>query len=115
MADRSWDTSVWVADPRRIEASLGWRPRLAFADGFRRMADWFRSSPAIRALYRELRGEAPAASIPRLALQAATTTERRRAVSAVPAVRFDRAKRGTPKPTPATSAPAPRDRLTRLP
>ncbi len=111
MADRSWDTSVWVADPRRIEANLGWRATRDFARGFHRMADWFRNSPAATALYRTLRGETPAATVPRLPLQA-PGAERRRATASVPAVRFDRPRRGTPKPS-APAPPAPR--VTRLP
>jgi len=114
MADRSWDTSVWVADPRRIGSAIGWRATLDFAQGFHRMANWFRESPAACALYRSLRGETPAVAVPRLPLQAAGT-ERRRAVTSIPAVRFDHPRRGTPKPTPAATPPAPRDRLTRLP
>ena len=52
MPDRSWDTSVWVADPRATRAGLGWRAATAFADGFARTADWFRARPAVVARYR---------------------------------------------------------------
>ena len=50
MPDRAWDTSVWVADPRRIERDLGWRARTTFADGLARTVEWLRD-PAIRGLY----------------------------------------------------------------
>ncbi|MDZ4763650.1 MAG: NAD-dependent epimerase/dehydratase family protein [Chloroflexota bacterium] len=42
MPDRAWDTSVWVANPARITAALGWQPRYAFADGFAAFAAWLR-------------------------------------------------------------------------
>lgn len=51
MPDRQWDTSVWVANPARIQRELGWRPRVPFADGFRRMADWLREQPAYHEVY----------------------------------------------------------------
>jgi len=53
MAPRSWDTSVWVADVRAIDAGIGWRPATAFAEGFARMAAWLRDPP-VRALYERL-------------------------------------------------------------
>ena len=43
MPDRVWDTSVWVADNRKIQAALGWQPRYTFEQGFRMMAQWFRA------------------------------------------------------------------------
>lgn len=55
MAGRSWDTAVWVADPRRIRTALGWRPTLDFAAGFARFVDWFRTRPDMRAFYRQRR------------------------------------------------------------
>lgn len=55
MTARTWDTAVWVADPRRIEAALGWRPGLDFAAGFTRFVEWFRARPDLQALYRSRR------------------------------------------------------------
>ena len=52
MADRSWDTSVWVSDPRAIRRDLGWEARTSFADGFARTVDWLRARPAVLAAYR---------------------------------------------------------------
>lgn len=52
MDDRSWDTSVWVAEVRAVRAQLGWQARTAFADGFGRTVAWFRNRPAIAARYR---------------------------------------------------------------
>lgn len=52
MADRTWDTSVWVSDPRAIAAALDWRATTAFAEGFRRTVEWFRSRPDVAARYR---------------------------------------------------------------
>ncbi|HUG36653.1 MAG TPA: NAD-dependent epimerase/dehydratase family protein [Candidatus Limnocylindrales bacterium] len=51
MADRQWDSSVWVADSRRIRRELGWAPRHGFEAGFRRMADWLRDTPGVRTHY----------------------------------------------------------------
>jgi dolichol-phosphate mannosyltransferase len=52
MPNRQWDTSVWVADIRKIRAELGWEPRHDLAHGFRRMVEWFQDNPALLALYR---------------------------------------------------------------
>ena len=46
MPNRQWDTSVWVADTRKIRTELGWSPRHSLDQGFRRMVDWFRDNPA---------------------------------------------------------------------
>lgn len=42
MPARIWDTSVWVADNRRIREALGWQPRTSLEEGFSRTAEWFR-------------------------------------------------------------------------
>jgi UDP-glucose 4-epimerase len=47
MPDRPWDTSVWIADSRRIRQELSWRPRHLFETGFRLMVDWFRNNPSL--------------------------------------------------------------------
>jgi len=47
MQDRDWDTTVWVADSRRIQRELDWRPRADFQDGFRRTVEWFRENEEI--------------------------------------------------------------------
>ena len=52
MADRSWDTDVWVADVAKIERELGWRAGVAFDDGLARTADWLRTDAAVRERYR---------------------------------------------------------------
>jgi dolichol-phosphate mannosyltransferase len=59
MPARTWDTAVWVADPRRIRAALGWQPQADFAGGFARFVEWFRERPAIQALYRRRRSSPP--------------------------------------------------------
>jgi dolichol-phosphate mannosyltransferase len=43
MPPRTWDTSIWRADSRKIQADLGWRPRHGFEDGFSRMVAWQRN------------------------------------------------------------------------
>jgi nucleoside-diphosphate-sugar epimerase len=44
MPDRAWDTTVWVANPARIKAALGWEPRWTFERGFAAFADWLRAA-----------------------------------------------------------------------
>jgi dolichol-phosphate mannosyltransferase len=51
MANRSWDTGIWVADNRKMQAELGWHPQYSFEQGFRLTADWFRDTPEIRDFY----------------------------------------------------------------
>jgi dolichol-phosphate mannosyltransferase len=51
MHDRSWDTTVWRADPRKITAELGWRPAHTLEDGFRRTVDWLRGDDTMARLY----------------------------------------------------------------
>jgi dolichol-phosphate mannosyltransferase len=52
MPARSWDTSVWVADNRRICQQLGWTPRHNFLHGFTATVEWFRAHPDLLQLYR---------------------------------------------------------------
>jgi dolichol-phosphate mannosyltransferase len=40
---RTWDTSLWVADPRLIREDLGWSARTSLAEGFRRTVEWQRA------------------------------------------------------------------------
>jgi nucleoside-diphosphate-sugar epimerase len=53
MADRSWDTAVWVADVAKIERELGWRAAVGFDEGLARTADWLRGDSAARRRYAE--------------------------------------------------------------
>lgn len=53
MPNRGWDTTIWVADPRKIRDELGWSPRHSLDQGFRRMVDWFKSQPEMLAFYRD--------------------------------------------------------------
>ncbi|MCX6907884.1 MAG: NAD-dependent epimerase/dehydratase family protein [Verrucomicrobia bacterium] len=43
MPARIWDTSIWRADSRKIQAELDWRPRHSFQAGFSRMVEWQRN------------------------------------------------------------------------
>jgi len=51
MADRSWDTGIWVADPTLIKKTLGWSPLHRFEDGFARTVEWFRTNERFAELY----------------------------------------------------------------
>lgn len=56
MPNRTWDTSIWRADNRKLRRALGWEPSYPFEAGFERMVDWFRASPIRRAYYEERLG-----------------------------------------------------------
>lgn len=51
LADRPWDTPVWVAAPASAQAQLGWRPHWTLDAGFRQMVEWFRTHPAVWTRY----------------------------------------------------------------
>ncbi|MFH0793687.1 MAG: NAD-dependent epimerase/dehydratase family protein [bacterium] len=51
MPNRSWDTSVWVADNRKIRTTLGWQPKHSFEQGLRATIEWFQSCPSIQSVY----------------------------------------------------------------
>ncbi len=53
MPGRGWDTSIWMADPRRIKEDLGWAPKHDFESGFRKAAQWYRNDPASRKIYEQ--------------------------------------------------------------
>lgn len=69
MPDRPWDTNIWVADNRKIQAELGWRPSREFEPGFRRMIDWFCENPARRRFYQNFALVAPAGQKPEVSSQ----------------------------------------------
>ena len=48
---RSWDTTTWVADPRRAARQLGWRAKLDLESGLARTLDWLSSAPEAREAY----------------------------------------------------------------
>ena len=50
-AGRSWDTSVWVADPSRASRELGWSPRYDLESGIRGVADWLAHNPELLERY----------------------------------------------------------------
>lgn len=41
MPDRVWETSVWIANNRKIQEELGWKPQFTIEGGFRKMVEWF--------------------------------------------------------------------------
>jgi UDP-glucose 4-epimerase len=54
MPNRAWDTTTWVADPRKIARDLGWRPRVDVSAGMARTLAWLQSDPALVVTYRSL-------------------------------------------------------------
>lgn len=48
---RTWDTDVWVADPRRAREELGWTARRSLEEGLAATAHWLGSDPALTARY----------------------------------------------------------------
>jgi dolichol-phosphate mannosyltransferase len=46
MPARIWDTAIWQADSRKIQAELGWHPRHSFEAGFSKMVAWQRNRSA---------------------------------------------------------------------
>jgi nucleoside-diphosphate-sugar epimerase len=52
MMTATWDATCRVGNPARAGRDLDWTPRVAFADGFRAFARWFRDRPDVLAAYR---------------------------------------------------------------
>lgn len=52
MSNRSWDTSVWVADSGKARRELGWEPAHDFRQGFGLTAEFFRDRPRLCEFYR---------------------------------------------------------------
>lgn len=61
MANRQWDTNVWLADNTKIGRELGWRPRFSFEKGFRETVEWFQRHPQLLKFYE--RSSLPAGTI----------------------------------------------------
>ncbi|MFL5929994.1 MAG: NAD-dependent epimerase/dehydratase family protein [Gaiellaceae bacterium] len=43
MANRTWDTETWVANPQRIRDDLGWEARIGLEQGLERTLAWLRT------------------------------------------------------------------------
>ena len=52
MADRSWDTSTWVADSSLLQERLGWRPASDLEQGLRLTSSWLAAHPELNERYR---------------------------------------------------------------
>jgi len=50
-ARRSWDASVWVADPAKINSELGWRAEIGLELGLQSFAAWLRESSPLHERY----------------------------------------------------------------
>jgi dolichol-phosphate mannosyltransferase len=51
MTARGWDVPVWVGNPARIRAALGWVADTSLEDGLARTAKWLRERPDLAAIY----------------------------------------------------------------
>ena len=58
MPSRQWDTSVWVADSRKIMRDLGWQPQIQLHQGLRQVIEWLQDNPAILDSYRKRQPQA---------------------------------------------------------
>lgn len=47
MSNRSWDLKDWYGNATKAETVLGWRSVVGFKEGLSKMADWYRTKPAI--------------------------------------------------------------------
>jgi len=52
MPDRTWDTSIWLADIARLRGVLAWNPATDLEHGLRLTADWMRNRPDLKERYR---------------------------------------------------------------
>jgi nucleoside-diphosphate-sugar epimerase len=53
MANRSWDTDVWVADARKAQAELGWQAQTPLRIGLSAMRDWLIADQQRMAYYQQ--------------------------------------------------------------
>jgi nucleoside-diphosphate-sugar epimerase len=53
LPDRDWDTNVWVSNPTKIKAELGWSPKIDLHSGLRSLAAWLQADSARLEYYRE--------------------------------------------------------------
>ena len=51
MAQRVWDTSIWVGDPTCAAEQLGWRALTPLGEGLARMGAWLSERPDLEARY----------------------------------------------------------------
>ncbi|HXI13145.1 MAG TPA: NAD(P)-dependent oxidoreductase [Thermoanaerobaculia bacterium] len=59
MAQRSWDTNVWSCDNRRIQAVLGWTPRVELRKGLDFTMRWLRQDATMLERYSAMSRLAP--------------------------------------------------------
>ncbi len=52
MQPRSWDTNVWVANPRKLMKELNWQPSFSLKQGVGEMINWFQQNPVLTSYYK---------------------------------------------------------------
>jgi len=60
MANRQWDTNIWVSNPSRLRQELDWRPRRDLRQGLAATLDWLQAKPGRVEHYRALETATPA-------------------------------------------------------
>jgi dolichol-phosphate mannosyltransferase len=61
---RAWDTDVWVSNPAKIKAEVGWSAKTTLPQGLRLLADWLQSDPRRMENYREPMPARTSANLP---------------------------------------------------
>lgn len=56
MENRQWDTQCWVADSRKIQSTLGWKPKVSLKEGLLKTVEWLRGNPTMMESYRQAIG-----------------------------------------------------------
>jgi nucleoside-diphosphate-sugar epimerase len=53
MPCRKWDSSIWVADNRKIRKIVDWKAKYDFQGGIHKTAEWFNNNPVLLKYYQE--------------------------------------------------------------
>lgn len=53
MANRDWDTDIWMANIKKIKNDLGWMPKYSFQEGLKKTIKWFVSNSQVLEYYKK--------------------------------------------------------------